>query len=656
MGSIQFSGLSSGLDTSSIIDSLVKVDSERLKPIAESADKLTKELSAEGRLKSYLSAFDGATKDISQVSSFYLSTVSSNNDSILTATSTGKADLGQGSIDVEVKHLAVNEKTQSNSYADKKSDLTINGDFSINGKNVSIVGSDSLEEIRDKINGTDNVGVVASILQVSDGDYRLTLSNDDGGTEGAVLGDGNGALQSLGITTNAQSIDSTSIGYDSETTDLNIAGDFTINGEVVTVTASDSLQDISDKLGAVSGVTSGISNVDGKYQIDLSGVSTLDDDSKNVLGRMGLTTMSKNILQSGDDAEIVVDGSITVKRQSNSIDDVIQGLNINLNKAEVGTTVTIGFARDYDAIADKVQGFINSYNTVVNYIGDQSKYDADTNVAGDLANSRVAKRTISDLRNIINTDHSAYLPDGYGTLANIGITTDKTKGILNTDSTKLKDAMKSNFDAFVKMFADAKSTSISDLNIGTSTEDTKSGKYYSDPLNHTFYDITEAKDSTDALPGTLDSSNSGDKYFLTTDKKMYTWDGSAWDGGVAVTSANVEFLNGINTVKDGNGKGIGFDGSTSGVITFTKGISGLFDNLVNHNMLDSVDGYFTSDDKRIHDTIDSYDKQYTKLEDRLTAYRKRLVNQFAQVEMLMTKMKMQSSGLSSAPPIQTPSA
>ncbi len=66
-------------------------------------------------------------------------------------------------------------------------------------------------------------------------------------------------------------------------------------------------------------------------------------------------------------------------------------------------------------------------------------------------------------------------------------------------------------------------------------------------------------------------------------------------------------------------------------------------------MLDSEDGFFSSEEDRINRSIDSYDKQYEKMEARMEAYRTRLVNQFAQVEMLMTSMQTQSAGLASMP-------
>ena len=655
MGAIQFSGMSSGLDTAGIIDALVQVDAQRLAPYTEANESLEAELTAVGRVKSYLTNFATATEEIKDLSDFFLSSLSSSDESILTATATGNADLGQGSVNIEVLQMAVNEKTQSNSFTDSSSDRGIDGSFSLNGKNVSVVSSDSLAEIRDKINGTDDIGVVASIIKVSESDYRLTLTNDEAGTEGTVFGDGNGVLQSLGLTSSGPAIDTTSTDYDSELAAVGVEGSFTINGDQeVSVLATDNLEEIITKINTATGAsTATLGNVDGKYQINLDGATTLTADTDSVLGSLGLITSGKNILQDGANSQIKIDGSIVVERTSNSIDDVIEGLEIDLEKAEAGEVVTVDFGRDYDAVADKIQSFVTAYNVVVNYIGDQSGYDEDTDTAGSLANSRISTRVISDLRSIINTDHSDYLPDGYGTLAHIGITSDQSKGTLNIDSDKLEEAMTSNFDAFIKMFANTESTSNADLNLGKSSDDTQSGKYYADPTTNQFFDITEAEDAASILPTSLDADSAGDQYFLTTDNKMYTWSGSAWDAGAAVTSATVTVSGGINTVTDGNGMGIGFDGSSAGVITFTKGFSGLFDDIVNENMLNSTDGYFKSEDDRINNTIDSNEDQYDRLDARLTSLRERLVSQFAQLEMYMAEMQTQATSLASMPTTTT---
>ncbi len=655
MGAIQFGGLASGLDTSSLIDGLMQVDALRLEPIAEQSKQIDTQLTAVGRLQSYLDTFSKSIKDLSSASSLYLSSVSSNKEDIVKAKASGSADLGQGSISIEVKSLAVNEKTQSKTYESSDEALGLEGSFSINGENVSIEATDDLKDIRDKINSTDGIGAVASILKVSEGDYRLTITNDDGGIEGATFEDGDGVLNDLGIIGEKTPLGATSVGYTKKSSEIGTEGKFEINGVEVTIDATDTLKSVKDKLNAIDGVSASITQENGEYKLKLSGATDYKDKD-GVLKDMGFastsSSTSKNILQAGVNAKIVIDGSIEIERNTNKIDDVIDGLELDLQSAEEGTQVNIDFARDYSSVKDKVQEFVNSYNVVVNYIGDQTKYDEETKTTGDLGNSNLARRVISDLRSIINVDHSDYLPAEYSTLGNIGITTDQRTGVLNVDSDKLMEAMEGNFDAFVKMFSDTQTTSVTGLNIGASTNDTKNGKYYADPVENKFYDITEAKEAVDALPSNLGADNVGDKYFLTTEKNMYTWNGSSWGNKTNITSAEVEFSNGINTVKDGNGKGLGFDGTTAGLITFTKGYAGLFESLIENSMLDSENGYFKSEKDKLNNTKNGYEDQYDRMEARLEATREMLVKQFAQVEQMISQMQSSSSGLSSLVNVQ----
>jgi flagellar hook-associated protein 2 len=105
-------------------------------------------------------------------------------------------DAAPGSFDIKVLSLAEAQKDVSQGY-DSKSDSVGSGilSFNVNGEttDLNLVGFTSLESLAGLIN--DNVdGVSASIINdgSESGNYRLVLSSDDAGTDGAFTVDASG--------------------------------------------------------------------------------------------------------------------------------------------------------------------------------------------------------------------------------------------------------------------------------------------------------------------------------------------------------------------------------------------------------------------------------------------------------------------------------
>jgi len=123
--------------------------------------------------------------------------------SILTANVENSAQVGSHSL--EVLQTARGQQVASDSFADASADLTFTGgggDFTVNGRTISVADGDSLLDVRDKINaansGNDATGVSASVASVSDTQNILTLSAEEGQTIGLDELT-NSPLQDLGL-------------------------------------------------------------------------------------------------------------------------------------------------------------------------------------------------------------------------------------------------------------------------------------------------------------------------------------------------------------------------------------------------------------------------------------------------------------------------
>jgi flagellar hook-associated protein 2 len=144
------------------------------------------------------------------------------------------------------------------------------------------------------------------------------------------------------------------------------------------------------------------------------------------------------------DAQLTVDG-ISVTRSSNSIDDVIQGVTLQLkDDTQPGTTFDLDVARDDDAVIESVNGFIKAYNSAMD------KLDSFHKEGGSLEGDNTIISIQSQLRDTLNSNVSS--GGAFSYLAELGIKTNTKTGDLELDEDALKTAMDEDFDAVANVF------------------------------------------------------------------------------------------------------------------------------------------------------------------------------------------------------------
>lgn len=204
MASISTLGIGSGLDLSSILDSLQAAQKATLTPISKQQSSYTAKLSGYGTLKSALVSFQTANTALNKADLF-TATSTASSSTAFSATTTGNAVAGKYTINVT--QLAQSQTlTTKNTQPDSKTAIAT-GDSVLTiqqggGKepvtiNVSAANS-SLAGIRDAINNSKS-GVSASIINVGNGQYRLSVTSDDTGSDNAMKlsVSGDSALQSF---------------------------------------------------------------------------------------------------------------------------------------------------------------------------------------------------------------------------------------------------------------------------------------------------------------------------------------------------------------------------------------------------------------------------------------------------------------------------
>ena len=496
-GGISFSGLSSGLDTDSIIAAILRVEQLPLQRLQFERLKLSSELSSVDQYKALIEVVRAAVKELNSASAFNpIKAVSSDSEvATISATSTAQA----GTFNLAVSKLAQTHKLGSSAQTDATSALGLNGTFLVNGKAITVEASDSLTAIASEINST-NAGVTASIINGGDGNVFLTLTSEESGVDNAIaLSDvsTDTVLDSLGFLTGSATIrkpitnGAQSIGFTDNVTAIGTllgitvpSGTIQINGENIAIDFStDSLTDIAAAITAsAAGVTATVvsEEVNGVtiYKMEIVGASTPTfTDANNILESLGiLQRPAGNELLAAQDAEFTLDG-ISLTSASNTVIDVITGVTLTLLKADETTpeTATLTLSRDTAAIRDKVGALADAYNAVLDFLDQAASFDSDTLASGPLFGNSTVRQVQNLLFNGLLGSPEGITGD-FANLLAIGIDFD-SDGRMSLDAAAFDEAIASDLDNVKALFMELGTINDQDITFVSATSKTVPGTY-----------------------------------------------------------------------------------------------------------------------------------------------------------------------------------
>jgi flagellar capping protein FliD len=200
----------------------------------------------------------------------------------------------------------------------------------------------------------------------------------------------------------------------------------------------------------------------------------------------------------------------------------------------------------------------------------------------------------------------------FSSLASLGITSEQKTGFLTINSDTFSAALDSDFEGVKRVFITGGYMTNSSQVFGTYTPDTKTGVYDIDPAGQR----------------------------IDTDKSS----GTTWSA--ATVSGDGDLLN--STSGDSNGMAVqAAAGSGPGQVVFVRGVAGqirdFYDKITNF-----VDGFVTSTAKNYQDQINQEDTKIAQLETQVASVKDRLTQQFANLELSVSKLKSQSAAFSSS--------
>lgn len=424
------SGLSSGIDWANIIDQLMEIERQPIRRIEQRQSEYEQKVKLWQNINSQLLSLRSTADTLRSDDAWsrYTSALSASSSTveagdILTANTSSEA--APGTYDIVVKQIATKEKISSGSFAANDTSLNLSGELLINGQNVSVGTTDTLRNIRDKINavnaGTEASEVTATIVETADNDFRLILSSDESGSEGFDLlaGDGSTLLQDLGLVNSTTQLrHTTSDGAKSDAfTSANEAvgsllnlssaqsGTVTIGGQDIAIDlATESLVDIAANIEAATGLSASVISEENDggatvYRLDVSG-STAFTDTNNILETLGFQEHTYSDITEVHASDVVnsqlSDGTaVTSATTFDDIDttgggndvtnsDTIDITGMDHDGNSVSATFTINDSST-DTVGDLLTTIENTFSNVDAYISDGTDgFTAGTLVVEDL--------------------------------------------------------------------------------------------------------------------------------------------------------------------------------------------------------------------------------------------------------------------------------
>lgn len=500
MPSFAIDGINSQLDTTAIIDSIMQFERQDAVLIENRIAETTNEVTTLKALQAKMVALESAVAKLTRASNFETSFAKVSQEGFLSASTTGR--VGKGSYDLQVLSLARNHQIASQGFDDQSLADLGSGTVTIqvgdkSARTITVDASNnSLVGLKNAINEA-GAGLTASIINdgTESNPYRLILTADDPGyknqikvdfdlTGGTTPNFNSGSFdQPEEISLSSGSSSAISLGTTaSYTGNQNKIYTFSVQGsDELTVGTDTILIDWSD------GTNSGTISV---TQADTE-VALFGDGADGLKISLGSGTLNGGdsfqvqsfapTLQEATDARISFGGAggagspIVISSETNEFKDVIENVNLVVEKeTDPGESITLATDLDASKVKEMVQGFIDKYNEVVEFIDEQNEYNQDTGESGALFGDFTVQQMQMWLRSAIG-DRVDGLDSQYNQLYSVGVRTLATGRLSLQKPDRLEEAIREDLDAVINLFTNSGNASSSGIEFMSSTSDTVIG-------------------------------------------------------------------------------------------------------------------------------------------------------------------------------------
>jgi flagellar hook-associated protein 2 len=404
-------GIGSGLDVNGIVSQLMEIERQPLLALNGKEARHQAQLSAFGNLKSALSSFQDSISTLADPAKFNAVTANFSDDAVATVSASAAAVTGNFS--VEVQALAQAQKLKSENFVST---------------------------------GT-TIGSGALTIQFGSYDGGIFTLNPEK------------AAQSIAISPNQASL----VGIRDAINDADIG----VSANIINDGNGNRLVIASQDTGLSNALKISVTD-DDLNNTDNTGLSQLAfDASTGGFSNLTETVAAKN-------AELVIDG-IAISKASNTIEDAIEGVTLDLLKADIGNNKTLSIERDNASVQKAIESFVSTFNDLGTTITNLSRFDAANNRASILTGDATLRSIQSQLRGAFNTALSTS-GGGLTTLSEIGITF-QADGTLGLDMDKLNSVLNDSTKDISTLFAAVGKPNDSEVAFISAAPETKNGSY-----------------------------------------------------------------------------------------------------------------------------------------------------------------------------------
>jgi len=420
MAAIESLGLGSGVLTNDLVEKIVGAEREASdKRLDRDEEILDARITAYGEIKSLASTLQSATSALSLPSTAGSTTASSSDEAILTTEASILAE--PGTYSVEVLNTAKAHSVVTDAYS-SIDEIIGTGEIQITFGAITYDGGGGfLSQDVDPTKGGPPITIDDSNKTLSG--IREAINNADIGAKASIINDGSGYRLVISS---------------EDTGEQNAMRIMTL-----------------DDGGAVA--TTGLSSI--AYNEVQNGVGTMSETAK------------------GEDALLKANG-LTITRESNSIDEVVPGVTLNLLSADVGKPISIVVAPDTAGVQEKIQDFVTAYNDFKKFSDELTSYNADTDQAGLLLGDSTLRGIQSQIRSMISQPIEGLTGTKYRSLTELGVNTDRTNDfLLEFDPAVFSKAMKEERESIVSILAKSGTADDAQIRYVNDSINTQAGTY-----------------------------------------------------------------------------------------------------------------------------------------------------------------------------------
>jgi flagellar capping protein FliD len=420
MAAIESLGLGSGVLTNDLVDKIVGAERAAADSRFEREEKiLDARITAYGEIKSLASILQSATSALSLPSTAGSTTASSSDESILTTEASILAE--PGTYSVEVLNTAKAHSVVTDTYS-SYDEIIGTGEIHITfGEITYDAGGGFLSQDIDPTKGGPSITIDDSNKTLSG--IRDAINDANIGAKASIINDGSGYR-------------------------------LVVTSEETGATNAMRIMTLDDLGGAAS---SGLSSI--AYNEVQNGAGTMTQTSK------------------GEDALLKANG-LTITRESNSIEEVVPGVTLNLLSADVGKPISIVVAPDTAGIQEKIQDFVNAYNELKKFSDELTSYNSETDQAGLLLGDSTLRGIQSQIRSMISQPIEGLTGTKYRSLTELGVNTDRTNDyLLEFDPAVFSKAIKEERESIVSILAKSGNAEDAQVRYINDSINTKPGTY-----------------------------------------------------------------------------------------------------------------------------------------------------------------------------------